>query len=122
MKSLLLAGAALSGAVLPSFAAAQELAAADDAEAAGSAIVVTGTRRGGGRTVADSPVPIDVISPQELQATGRTGLKEVLGNIIPSLTMPALGGGGTRPRSSITFRAYRAVPPRSTSTSSPPTP
>ncbi|WP_244309843.1 TonB-dependent receptor plug domain-containing protein [Sphingobium fuliginis] len=45
--------------------------------------------------MADSPVPIDVISPQELQATGRTGLKEVLGNIIPSLTMPALGGGGT---------------------------
>lgn len=99
MKRLLLAGAALSGAALPSYAFAQESgavppAATDDAEA-GSAIVVTGTRRGGGRTVADSPVPIDVISPQELQATGRTGLKEVLGNIIPSLTMPALGGGGT---------------------------
>ncbi|WP_313805493.1 TonB-dependent receptor [Sphingobium sp.] len=96
MKSLLLVGAAaLSGAALPSLAVARESAApADDAEA-GSAIVVTGTRRGGGRTVADSPVPIDVIGPQELQSTGRTGLKEVLGNIIPSLTMPALGGGGT---------------------------
>ncbi len=47
------------------------------------------------RTVADSPVPIDVISSKELKATGRTGLKEILGNIVPSLTMPALGGGGT---------------------------
>jgi len=68
-------------------------AAADDAD--GSAIVVTGVRGARPRTVADSPVPIDVISAQELQATGRTGLKEILGNIIPSLTMPALGGGGT---------------------------
>lgn len=65
--------------------------AADD----GGAIIVTGVRVASARTVADSPVPIDVIGPQELKATGRTGLKEILGNIIPSLTMPALGGGGT---------------------------
>ncbi len=64
-------------------------------EAGGSAIVVTGTRGGSPRTVADSPVPIDVITPADLKQTGRTGLKEILGNIIPSLTMPALGGGGT---------------------------
>lgn len=70
-----------------------EAPAADAAE--GSAIVVTGVRGGVARTVADSPVPIDVISPTELKQTGRTGLKEILGNIIPSLTMPALGGGGT---------------------------
>ncbi|WP_232037311.1 TonB-dependent receptor plug domain-containing protein [Sphingobium amiense] len=68
--------------------------AADEA-ADGAAIVVTGVRGARPRTVADSPVPIDVIGPQELQATGRTGLKDILGNIIPSLTMPALGGGGT---------------------------
>jgi iron complex outermembrane receptor protein len=68
-------------------------AAAADAE--GSAIVVTGARGRIQRSVADSPVPIDVISPQELKNTGRTGLKEILGNIIPSLSMPALGGGGT---------------------------
>lgn len=61
----------------------------------GSGIVVTGVRGGVARTVADSPVPIDVITPAELKQTGRTGLKEILGNIIPSLTMPALGGGGT---------------------------
>jgi iron complex outermembrane receptor protein len=67
--------------------------AADDADS--GAIVVTGVRGGTPRTVADSPVPIDVISGSELKATGRTGLKDILSNIIPSLSMPALGGGGT---------------------------
>lgn len=70
-----------------------EASAGDAGE--GAAIVVTGVRGGVARTVADSPVPIDVITPAELKQTGRTGLKEILGNIIPSLTMPALGGGGT---------------------------
>jgi iron complex outermembrane receptor protein len=68
---------------------------AEDAEQGGAEIVVTGVRGASARTVADSPVPIDVIGPKELASTGRTGLKEILGNIIPSLTMPALGGGGT---------------------------
>ena len=66
-----------------------------DATTEGAAIIVTGVRGARPRTVADSPVPIDVISAQELQATGRVGLKDILGNIIPSLSMPALGGGGT---------------------------
>jgi iron complex outermembrane receptor protein len=73
--------------------AAEADASADAAE--GSAIVVTGVRGSAPRTVADSPVPIDVISGAELKATGRTGLKDILSNIIPSLSMPALGGGGT---------------------------
>jgi iron complex outermembrane receptor protein len=80
-----------TGVVAPT--AAPVVLAANDADA--GTIIVTGVRGTRARTVADSPVPIDVISPQELQATGRTGLKEILGNIIPSLTMPALGGGGT---------------------------
>jgi iron complex outermembrane receptor protein len=69
--------------------------APDDAVAEGGAIVVTGVRGARPRTVADSPVPIDVIDTRELQATGRVGLKDILGNIVPSLTVPALGGGGT---------------------------
>lgn len=72
---------------------AAEVAADDDAN--GSAIIVTGVRGSTPRTVADSPVPIDVLGAEELKSTGRTGLKEILGNLIPSLTMPALGGGGT---------------------------
>lgn len=79
-------------AVLTAADAAAE-AAADSVD--GGAIVVTGVRGAAPRTVADSPVPIDVISGKELRATGRTGLKDILGNIIPSLSMPALGGGGT---------------------------
>jgi iron complex outermembrane receptor protein len=66
----------------------------DSAVALGT-VVVTGVRGSKPRTVADSPVPVDVIGPEQLTATGRTGLKEILGNLIPSLTMPALGGGGT---------------------------
>lgn len=69
--------------------------APEEAAAEGSAIVVTGVRGARPRTVADSPVPIDVIDTRELQATGRVGLKDILGNIVPSLTVPALGGGGT---------------------------
>ncbi|PTQ12747.1 TonB-dependent receptor [Sphingomonas oleivorans] len=101
MKTMFLTGAAvLAAAAFMQDAVAAEVAPADDAAAGAApddagAIVVTGTRSRAVRTVADSPVPIDVITPAELKATGRTGLKEVLGNIIPSLTMPALGGGGT---------------------------
>jgi iron complex outermembrane receptor protein len=103
MKTILLTTAAAfalafhSGSALAADAPTADAlpAAADAAEDDGGAIIVTGVRGGTPRTVADSPVPIDVISPHELKATGRTGLKEVLGNIVPSLTMPALGGGGT---------------------------
>ena len=87
-----LASAGVAGAGAGSGAGA---GAGADAGDAGGAIVVTGVRGGRARTVADSPVPIDVIDAKELQATGRTGLKEILGNIVPSLQMPALGGGGT---------------------------
>ncbi|KEQ51516.1 TonB-dependent receptor plug domain-containing protein [Sphingobium chlorophenolicum] len=75
--------------------AADDVTATPDDAAEGSAIVVTGVRGARPRTVADSPVPIDVIDTRELQATGRVGLKDILGNIVPSLTVPALGGGGT---------------------------
>ena len=77
----------------PAYVAPADEAA--DADAGSDTIIVTGTRTSSVRTVADSPVPIDVITTRELKATGRTGLKEVLGQIVPSLTMPALGGGGT---------------------------
>lgn len=99
--SRLLAGVALATFAPSAFAqeapaaAATTLTTPDTGGGADDTIVVTGVRGGQARTVADSPVPIDVISRRELQATGRTGLKEILGNIVPSLTMPALGGGGT---------------------------
>jgi iron complex outermembrane receptor protein len=97
--SRLLAGVALATLAQPAFAQnappapATTLTAPDTGGGTDDTIIVTGVRGGQARTVADSPVPIDVISRRELQATGRTGLKEILGNIVPSLTMPALGGG-----------------------------
>lgn len=103
----LVAGLLISTAVAATTAARAEAAdsgsdaeaaafdAADAADAAAETIIVTGTRGSRPRTVADSPVPIDVITGEQLINTGRTGLKDILGNIIPSLTMPALGGGGT---------------------------
>jgi iron complex outermembrane receptor protein len=61
----------------------------------GSAIVVTGNRGSRARTVADSPVPIDVIGAEQLRTAPATGLKDVLGSLIPSFSQPAQGGGGT---------------------------
>jgi iron complex outermembrane receptor protein len=79
-------GASAPSAVTPSKAdASQQL----------GAVVVTGVRGSRPGSVASSPVPIDVIGSEELKNTGRTGLKEILGNIVPSLDMPALAGGGT---------------------------
>jgi iron complex outermembrane receptor protein len=66
----------------------------EDAAELGS-VIVTGNRSGQARTVADSPSPIDVIGHQEIQNTGRVGLKEILGAIVPAMNMPAQGGGGT---------------------------
>jgi len=59
------------------------------------AVIVTGVRGGKPRTIVDAPSPVDVIGDRELKASGRTGLKEVLGAIVPAMSMPAQGGGGT---------------------------
>jgi len=72
-----------------------------------SGVVVTGVRGNRPRTVANSPSPIDVIGHEELQATGHVGLKETLGALVPSLTMPALGGGGTS--ASVRPYSYRGL-------------
>jgi len=72
-----------------------------------SGVVVTGVRGNRPRTVANSPSPIDVIGREELHATGHVGLKETLGALVPSLTMPALGGGGTS--ASVRPYSYRGL-------------
>jgi hypothetical protein len=59
------------------------------------AVVVTGVRGSRPGSVATSPTPIDVIGAEEIKNTGRVGLKEILGAIVPSFDMPALAGGGT---------------------------
>jgi iron complex outermembrane receptor protein len=50
-------------------------------------VVITGTRTST-RTVASSPSPIDVITPQALEATGTTELASALARALPSLNFP----------------------------------
>ncbi|MGY6550312.1 MAG: TonB-dependent receptor plug domain-containing protein [Erythrobacter sp.] len=54
---------------------------------AGSQLIVTGTRRAN-RTVADSPVPIDVISVDQLRQSGFTETARLLRDLVPSLNFP----------------------------------
>ncbi|MFZ4876365.1 TonB-dependent receptor plug domain-containing protein [Janthinobacterium sp. Mn2066] len=61
------------------------------AEAAASpldAVIVTGAR-GSGRTVDNSAAPIDVISAQQLVATGKLNLLDALDSALPSFNLPA---------------------------------
>ncbi|EJL24052.1 outer membrane receptor for ferrienterochelin and colicin [Caulobacter sp. AP07] len=74
--------------------AAEAPPAEADGATALEAVIVTGVR-GVRRTVADSPAPVDVISSQQLTATGKVGLKEVLNTLIPSFNLPGVNGGGT---------------------------
>jgi len=67
---------------------AQNESATEAAETApGDAIIVTGTRRTD-RTVADSPVPIDIISSEALQNSGATETNRLLNNLVPSFNFP----------------------------------
>ena len=78
--------AALAFATAPTAAAAQDAAEAS-AESEGQVIIVTGTRRTD-RTVADSTVPIDVISSDSLLNQGTTETNRLLNNLVPSFNFP----------------------------------
>lgn len=60
-----------------------DVASADEA----STIIVTGTRRND-RTVADSPVPVDVLGSEALTNTGQTETNKVLNALVPSFNFP----------------------------------
>ena len=50
-------------------------------------IIVTGTRSSN-RTIADSPVPVDVIGAQAIAHTGQTETNRILNNLVPSFNFP----------------------------------
>jgi iron complex outermembrane receptor protein len=52
-----------------------------------AAIIVTGTRRTD-RTVADSPVPVDVISDSAIANSGQTETNKILNSLVPSFNFP----------------------------------
>jgi iron complex outermembrane receptor protein len=75
---------------------AQPQLVADATTTAGGSqqVVVTGVRGGQERTVADSPVPIDVISGEDLKLTGRADLKQALATLLPSFNYGTNLSGG----------------------------
>jgi iron complex outermembrane receptor protein len=84
LRALLLASVLLPGAFAAP-ALAQEAGAAS--ETAGDTIIVTGTRRAD-RTVADSPVPVDVIGGASLVQTGVPEMARALRDLVPSFNFP----------------------------------
>ena len=69
-------------------------AQAQDASDTAEEIVVTGVR-GQGRTVLDSPVPVDVLSAEAVTQSGTTGeVAQALQNITPSFNFPRQSNSG----------------------------
>jgi iron complex outermembrane receptor protein len=64
----------------------RDFALLEDLVGAGE-VVVVGTR-GAGRTVVDSPVPVDVISPADLASTGQIETSQILSVLVPSYNAP----------------------------------
>jgi len=89
-RSILLAGISAIAIAAPA-AAQQNPAVVPSTDAADAddqaAIVVTGTRRTD-RTVADSPVPVDVISAESLSQSGHTEINRALTQEVPSFNFP----------------------------------
>ncbi len=66
------------------------------------AVVVTGSRALG-RTVENSPAPIDLVSARALQYGDKANLLDTLATLSPSFNLPNVGGG--RPRGRAARRA-----------------
>ena len=84
-RALLLA--TLSSAALAAPAGAQTNPPANAQANTGEQIVITGTRSAN-RTVANSPVPVDVISAEAINHTGQTETNRVLNQLVPSFNFP----------------------------------
>ncbi len=78
--------AGISAIVIQSAPALAQDTAAEEVES-GEVIVVTGTRRTD-RTLADSPVPVDVIGGEQLTNIGSTETNKVLNALVPSFNFP----------------------------------
>jgi iron complex outermembrane receptor protein len=83
-KAMLLAGTLIAA---PAWAQDATDTAAAGLETSEDTIVVTGTRAVG-RTIADSPVPIDVLSSEALGQTGFTETNRALNQLVPSFNFP----------------------------------
>ena len=94
LHSVLLAGSALSSTGHADTPTPTPSAASTADAGAVTEVVVTGIR-GRPRSIASSPVPIDIISGAQIASNGKAGLKDILSTVIPSLTLATQNGGGT---------------------------
>jgi iron complex outermembrane recepter protein len=85
-RAILLASLSLTAFNTPVFAQTTQTAN-EEAAAPDDAIIVTGTRRTD-RTVADSPVPVDVIGADAITTSGQTETNKILNNLVPSFNFP----------------------------------
>ncbi len=81
------ASAAAAQDVPPAQDATAPTQAQDERPAGDQTIVVTGTRSAN-RTVADSPVPVDVIGSDAIAHTGQTETNRILNQLVPSFNFP----------------------------------
>lgn len=78
---------ALALTAAPAFAQQADQPAEATSADEGSPIIVTGTRRTD-RTVADSPVPVDVISNDAIATSGQSETNKILNTLVPSFNFP----------------------------------
>ena len=57
-------------------------------------VIVTGTRASN-RTVADSLAPVDVLSKNEMQATGKQSVRDTIAALVPSINVSNSGAGAS---------------------------
>ncbi|WP_324809162.1 TonB-dependent receptor [Sphingomonas sp. LY29] len=88
-RSILLAGLSTFALAMPAKAQVASPPPTTSAETTPTeqTIIVTGTRRSD-RTVADSPVPIDVIGSDAITNTGATETNKILNQLVPSFNFP----------------------------------
>ena len=86
----ILTGLLLGTSLIASVAFAQEAPANDP----GQEVIVTGTRSVS-RTVAQSLAPVDVLTPVDLQASGKQSTRDLLGTLVPSISVSNSGAGAS---------------------------
>lgn len=93
-----LAGVAVAALLSTSTASAQETVttSADAAVDSSEEVVVTGTRARG-RTVLNTPVPVDVVSANDIAKSGALGgeFGQALQNVVPSFNLPRQSNSGS---------------------------
>ena len=101
MNKLSLSAGAIGLLAIQPAAYAQDTAAV--APARGDEIIVTGTRATT-RTVAESLAPIDVLSADDLQSSGKQSIRDLLGVLVPSISVSNSGAGASFAVKTISLR------------------